>query len=63
MMDILPVGPAAQAGAQLHVFGFIRVVTLHPHNAVSFYVQAKWATPSAVKGTGGPHYPNLFIIH
>jgi hypothetical protein len=51
VVDVLPEGPASQAGAQL--FGLFGVIPLDSKNAVVFDVQANRASAAAVKSGRG----------
>jgi hypothetical protein len=50
-VDILPEGPASQAGAQL--FGLFGVISLDSKDAVVLDMQANRASAAAVKSGGG----------
>jgi hypothetical protein len=51
VVDVLPEGPASQAGAQL--FGLGNIVAFNPQDPVVLYVQLKGASAAAVKGGRG----------
>jgi hypothetical protein len=51
VVDVLPEGPASQAGAQL--FGLFGVIPLDSEDAVIFDVQANRASAAAVKSGRG----------
>jgi len=68
VVDVLPEGPASQAGAQL--FGLSGVIPLDSEDAVVFDVQANGASAAAVKsGRGADDFYTAirlaatFIVH
>jgi hypothetical protein len=61
MMDHLTVRPTPQTGSEL--MGFLSIVALHPEDPVVFYIKFEGASPTAIKGRGGPYdfYPVVVV--
>jgi hypothetical protein len=51
MVNVLPQGPASQAGPEL--LRFRNIVALDPQNSIILYMQSERASPTTVKSGGG----------